>query len=99
VLEGDLVTVGGEVQEFDLAAFERQVGRDLRREFDSYVGDDLRERQGDPAVLANSVAFASGTLPVADVRGAEEIVERPDAFYGGIVSVGGRVTPSRPREL
>jgi hypothetical protein len=47
-------------------------------------------------VLANSVAFASKTPPVADVRGADEIAERPDAFYGGIVSVGGRVTRLLP---
>lgn len=92
VLEGDAVTVAGDVRRFDRAAFERDLGINLRREFDSFVGDDLGERRGDPALRAESVTFASGTTPVAEARTAEEIVERPTDFYGRIVSVTGEVT-------
>ena len=92
VLEGDAVTVAGDVRRFDRAAVERDLGIDLRREFDSFVGDDLVARRGDPALRAESVTFASSTTPVAEARTAEEIVERPNDFYGTIVSVSGEVT-------
>jgi hypothetical protein len=96
ILEGDAVTVAGEVRRFDLAVFERDVGVSLRREFDSFVGDDLGERAGDPAVLADSARFSARTTPVAEARSTEEIVERPRDFYGRIVSVSGRVSDVRP---
>ena len=92
MLEGDAVTVAGDVRRFDISAFEVATGADLRREFDSFIGDDLAAREGDPAVLADSVAFASGTTPIAEARASEEVVERPNDFYGKIVSVDGEVT-------
>lgn len=92
VLEGDDVTVSGGVGKFDIASFERDLDINLRREFDSFVGDDLEERRGDPAVRAESVTFASSTTPVVEARTAEEVVERPTDFYGRIVSLSGEVT-------
>lgn len=92
VLEGDLVTVAGEVRRFDLAAFERDIGADLMPEFDSFVGDDLRERKGDPVVRADSAAFMSRTTAVAEGGTPEEIRERPNDFYGKLVSVTGEVS-------
>jgi hypothetical protein len=92
ILEGDAVTVAGEVQRFDFAAFDRDVARDLRQEFDSFVGDDLGEREGDPAVRADSVVVNSRTTVVAEGVTAEEVDERPNAFYGKVVSVTGEIT-------
>ena len=92
MLEGDAVTAAGDVRRFDISAFEVAAGADLRREFDSFIGDDLAAREGDPAVLADSVAFASSTTPIAEARTSEEVVERPKDFYGKIVSVDGEVT-------
>ncbi len=92
ILEGDLAQVSGNVREFDLATFERDTGVELRREFDSFVGDDLTERKGDPAIRATAVSYSAGVTPVVEPRSAKEIVERPRDFYGTIVSLQGRVT-------
>ena len=92
VLEGDLVSVAGDVRKFDLSTFEREAGRDLRREFDSFIGDDLSERRNDPAILADAVTFSSRGTLVAEAGDSEEVAERPDDFYGKVVSVRGRVS-------
>lgn len=96
ILEGDLVQVRGDVREFDLAKFERDTGVELRREFDSFVGDDLTERKGDPAIRATAVSYSAGSTPVVEARTAEEIVERPRDFYGTIVSLEGKVSDVLP---
>lgn len=95
MLEGDAVTIAGEVQEFDIASFERYAGTDLRREFDSFTGDDLGEREGDPAIRAESVVFNSRTTPVVEAGSSEEVVERPRDFYGTVTSITGEVTDVR----
>lgn len=92
ILEGDPVQVVGEVRTFDLSEFESEVGAELRREFDTFVGDDLAERERDPAILADVTTFYSRTTPIADVHAAEEIAERPRAFYGKIVALEGRIS-------
>jgi hypothetical protein len=92
ILEGDIAQVYGEVRKFDASEFERDLGVELKREFDTFPGDDLRERKGDPAVRALSVVYSAGTTPVAEAGSAEEIVQRPREFYGKIVSIDGRVT-------
>lgn len=91
ILEGDQVTVAGEVRRFDLTAFEQDVGSEVPREYDSYRGDDLVEREGDPAVRADRVVVNSRTTIVAEGVTTEEIVERPTKFYGDVVSVTGEV--------
>lgn len=92
ILEGDSVQVVGEVRRFDVSDFEGEVGADLRREFDSFLGDDLGERVGDPAILADATTFSSRTTPVVEARAAEELAERPSDFYGTIVALEGRIT-------
>lgn len=96
VLEGDFVQVSGEVKEFDVAGFERDLGVDLRLEFDRFLGDDLGDRRGDPAVQADLVTFSPRTTPVAEASTAEEIAERPVDYNRKIVSVEGRVTDVLP---
>ncbi len=92
ILEGDSVQVAGEVRPFDVSAFERDVGAELRQEFDLFVGDDLSERKGDPAIQADEVVFLPRTTPVVEARAARDVAERPSDFYGTIVSVSGRVS-------
>ncbi len=96
ILEGDSVQAVGEVRRFDRSGFERDLGTSLGREFDSFLGDDLGEREGDPAIRADHVTFVSRTTPIVEAGEAEEIVERPGEFYGSIVSVTGRVSDVRP---
>jgi hypothetical protein len=96
ILEGDLAQVGGDVRRFDIAAFERELGVDLRRDFDSLLGKDLGEREGDPAVQATAVTFTSGTTPVVESASPDAIEERPQDFYDRITSVEGRVTDILP---
>ncbi len=96
ILEGDLAQVTGDVREFDLARFERDTGVELRREYDSFIGDDLTERKGDPAIRATAVSYSAGSTPVVEARTAEQIVERPRDFYGRIVSLEGRVSDVLP---
>ncbi len=96
VLEGDLVQVFGEVRRFDRSGFERDMGTGLEREFDSFLGDDLGEREGDPAIRADRVTFLSRTTPIVEASEAEEIGDRPVDFYGRIVSVTGQVSDVRP---
>jgi len=96
ILEGDIATVSGEVQKFDIAAFERELGVDLRRDFNSILGEDLGEREGDAAIQATAVTFTSATTPVVEAASPEAIVERPRDFYGRITSVEGRVTDVLP---
>ncbi len=92
ILEGDPVDVIGEVRDFDLAEFQREVGGTLRREFDSFVGDDLGEREGEPAILADVTTFYSRTTPIAEASTAREIAARPRDFYGKIVALEGRIS-------
>lgn len=92
ILEGDPVDVVGDVRDFDLAEFQREVGGTLRREFDSFVGDDLGEREGEPAMLAETTTFYSRTTPIVEANTAKEIAARPLEFYGRIVSLQGRVS-------
>lgn len=92
ILEGDPVHVIGEVRRFDLSEFQREVGAELRREFDTFVGDDLAEREGDPALLAESATFFSRTTPVVEAQSADAIAERPNDFYGTVVALEGRIT-------
>jgi hypothetical protein len=92
VLEGDSVTVAGDVQRFDVAGFERFAGVELTRELDSFVGDDLAEREGDPALRAQTVAFNSRKTPVVEAASGEEVIERPRDFYGKVAAVTGEVT-------
>ena len=92
ILEGDPVDVVGEVRDFDLADFQREVGGTLRREFDSFVGDDLAEREGEPAMLAEVTTFYTRTTPIAEASAAEEIAARPRDFYGKIVALEGRIS-------
>ena len=92
ILEGDRVSVIGDPRNFDLAEFEDEVGATLRREFDSFVGDDLGEREGDPAILATTATFYSRTTPVAEANTAEEVAAQPSGFYGKIVALEGRIT-------
>ncbi len=96
VLEGDSVQVFGEVHRFDRSGFERDLGTSLGREFDSFLGDDLGEREGDPAIRADRVTFLSRPTPIVEAGEAEEIVDRPSDFYGRVVSVSGRVSDVRP---
>lgn len=96
ILEGDFVGVAGEVQKFDIGGFERFAGTELTREFDSFVGDDLAEREGEPAVRAARVVFDSRATIVAEAGSVEEIVERPNDFYGKITSVSGEVSEVLP---
>lgn len=96
VLEGDFVQVSGEVKEFDVAGFERDLGVDLNLEFDRFLDDDLGDRRGDPAVQADLVTFSSRTTPVAEASTAEDIVERPRDYNRKIVAVDGRVTDVLP---
>ncbi|MDQ4129945.1 MAG: hypothetical protein M3133_02965 [Actinomycetota bacterium] len=96
VLEGDSVHVAGEVRRFDRPGFERDLDTRLGREFDSFLGDDLDEREGDPAIRADHVTFVSRTTPIVEASEAEQIVNRPGDFYGNIVSVTGRVSDVRP---
>ena len=92
LLEGDPVDVIGDVRDFDLAEFQREVGATLRREFDSFLGDDLAEREGEPAMLADVTTFYSRATPVAEASTAEEIAARPRDFYGKIVALEGRIS-------
>ena len=92
LLEGDPVDVIGEVRDFDLAEFQREVGGTLRREFDSFIGDDLGEREGEPAILADVTTFYSRTTPIAEASTAAEIATRPRDFYGRIVTLDGRIS-------
>lgn len=92
ILEGDRVDVIGEVRDFDIAEFQREVGATLRREFDSFLGDDLAEREGEPAMLADVTTFYSRATPVAEASTAEEIAARPRDFYGKIVALEGRIS-------
>ena len=96
LLEGDLAQVSGDVRNFDVNRFERDTGAELRREFDSFVGDDLTERNGDPVIRARAVSYSAGRTPVVETRTAEEIVERPRDFYGSIVALEGRVSDVLP---
>lgn len=96
VLEGDLVQVSGEVRRFDRARFERELGTSLGREFDSFLGDDLGEREGDPAIRADRVTLLSRTTPIVEAAEAQEIGDRPGDFYGRVVAVSGQVSDVRP---
>lgn len=96
VLEGDFVQVSGQVKEFDVAGFERDLGVDLKLEFDRFPNDDLGDRRGDPAVQADLVTFSPRTTPVAEASTAEDIVERPRDYNRKIVAVDGRVTDVLP---
>jgi len=96
VLEGDLVQVSGEVRRFDRARFERELGTSLGREFDSFLGDDLGEREGDPAIRADRVTLLSRTIPIVEAAEAQEIGDRPGDFYGKVVAVSGQVSDVRP---
>jgi len=73
----DFVQVSGQVKEFDVAGFERDLGVDLNLEFDRFLDDDLGDRRGDPAVQADLVTFSPRTTPVAEASTAEDIAERP----------------------
>ncbi len=55
----------------------------------------IGEREGDPAIRATAVTFLSGSTPVVETRGAEEIAERARDFYGTIAAVEGQVTDVR----
>jgi hypothetical protein len=92
ILEGDFADVRGKVERFDIAAFERDLRIDLQPDFDSFLGKDLGEREGDPAIQARGVTFTSGITPVVESASPEAVVERPRDFYGTITSVEGRVT-------
>ncbi len=92
ILEGDPVDVIGEVRDFDIGVFQREVGATLRREFDSFVGDDLAEREGEPAMLAKVTTFYTRTTPIAEASTAEEVAARPREFYGKIVALEGRIS-------
>lgn len=96
VLEGDSVQVFGEVRRFERSEFERELGASLGPEFDSFLGDDLGEREGDPAIRADRVTFVSRTTPIVEASEAAEIIDRPGEFYGRIVSVSGQVSDVRP---
>ena len=92
LLEGDPVDVIGEVRDFDLREFEREVGGTLRREFDSFVGDDLGEREGEPAILADLTTVYTRATPIAEANTAQAVAARPRDFYGKIVALEGRIS-------
>lgn len=95
ILEGDIAQVSGDVRTFDIGAFERDMGVDLRPDRD-FFGRDLGDREGDPAIQATGVTFTSATTPVIEAASPEVIVERPRDFYGRITSVQGQVTDILP---
>lgn len=71
------------------------LGRELQREFDSIVGDDLAERDGDPAMQASEVT-SSPARPRWSRRRRGRVAERPAKFYGKNVSLEGTVSDVLP---
>ncbi|MDP8942651.1 MAG: hypothetical protein M3N16_00785 [Actinomycetota bacterium] len=99
VLENDLVFASGEVHAFFPEELEEELGAQFKSELDVYLNDDLRERRGDPVVVADSFSSLPRLFPVRPASSPQQVVDQAVQYFGKVTSVSGRVTDLREGAL